>query len=124
MSRINILIIDSNHNFARVAYQYLTRLDFTGTVELVHNIKDALHKWQQHEFHLLFLDLTFTLRNEADILSFIKEELPHTKIIGLHLFDDDRSLYSFSCSVHCDAFISKESFGEEVLLLLKSLSSP
>lgn len=122
MQELNVLIIDSNNNFSRIAKTFLLAKYLVSAVETTANVAEVLHALDIFKPDLLLVD-EILLRDGSirpGFLSFLKDKLPSAKILLMVLYPQTFSCNEFPWMEHFSGRISKQDFAVDVTALINS----
>ncbi len=79
MSNLSILVVDDEKNITQLMKDILE--DEGYSIDVTHSIKETKEKLKEKDYDIIFLDVWLPDGEGLDLISFVKEQNPYTKIV-------------------------------------------
>lgn len=120
---IRILLVDDSPYFLEAAHTFLSIHRSVKVIDSAMSATEAMEKIRQLQLDIILLDIKLGEASGLDLIPFIREVQPQTKIIVLTILNE-ASYYDAALHAGADAFVAKPVMAETLLPVIHRLMTP
>ena len=118
VKEINVLMLDNNERFLETAKAYLGEQDFIKEIYATVSDSEAQRIAEEKKPDVILVDVLMPGQNGINLIPFIKEKSPDSKIIMLTLWDLN-GYRSSALETGADDFVAKKTMTETLIPAIK-----